>query len=108
MVKDPGTRIDFEFDWGAAYPGGQAVVASDWSVAPVEESGVTVVGGAHDLKEVTVTLAGGIAGRVYRVTNRVTMSDGKLDERSMPLSSAERRVGKEVGRTCRSRGSPYH
>lgn len=25
VVKDPGTRIDFEFDWAAAYPGGQAV-----------------------------------------------------------------------------------
>jgi hypothetical protein len=90
MVKDPGTRIDFEFDWGAAYPGGQAVVASDWSVAPLEDGGVTVIGSAHDLMEVTVTLAGGIAGRVYRVTNRVTMSDGQIDERSMTLRVEER------------------
>ncbi|MGV3730736.1 MAG: hypothetical protein ACO1NN_08270 [Sphingopyxis sp.] len=90
VVKDPGTRIDFEFDWAAAYPGGPAVVASDWSVEPVEEGGVTVAGAAHDLMEVTVTLAGGIAGHVYRVTNRVTMSDGQIDERSMTMRVEER------------------
>lgn len=90
MVKDPGTRIDFEFDWAAAYPGGQAVIASDWSVEPAEGGGVIVVGAAHDLLEVTVTLAGGIAGHVYRVTNRVTMSDGQIDERSMTMRVEER------------------
>ena len=90
VVKDPGTRIDFEFDWAAAYPGGQAVVASDWTVEPVEDGGVTVVGAAHDLMEVTVTLAGGVAGHVYRVTNRVTMSDGQIDERSMTMRVEER------------------
>lgn len=90
MVKDPGTRLDFEFDWGAAYPGGQGVVASDWSVAPMEDGGVTVAGRSHDLKEAAVTLAGGVAGRVYRVTNRVTLSDGQIDERSMTVRVEER------------------
>lgn len=90
VVKDPGTRIDFEFDWAAAYPGGPAVIASEWAVEPVEEGGVTVVGVTHDLMEVTVTLAGGIAGHVYRVTNRVTMSDGQIDERSMTMRVEER------------------
>jgi hypothetical protein len=51
---------------------------------------VIVVGAAHDLLEVTVTLAGGIAGHVYRVTNRVTMSDGQIDERSMTMRVEER------------------
>jgi len=90
MVKDPGSRIDFEFDWAAAYPGGEAVVASDWTVLPDEIGGVAVAGAAHDLLQSTATLAGGIAGHVYRVTNRVTMSDGQIDERSMTVRVEER------------------
>lgn len=90
MVKDPGTRIDFEFGWGAAYPDGQAVVASSWTVAPAEAGGVAIAAAAHDLVETTVTLAGGTAGHIYRVTNRVTMSDGQIDERSMTVRVEER------------------
>ncbi len=90
MVKDPDSRIDFEFDWAVAYPDGQAVIASAWTVVPDEAGGVTVAGAAHDLMRATATLAGGVAGRVYRVTNRVTLSDGQIDERSMTVRVEER------------------
>lgn len=90
IVKDPDSRIDFEFDWAAAYSGGQAVTASAWTVAPGEAGGVAVAAAAHDLTRATVTLAGGVAGHVYRVTNRVTLSDGQIDERSMTVRVEER------------------
>ncbi len=90
MVKDPDTRIDFEFDWGAAYPDGQAVVASSWTIAPDEPGGIAVPAAAYDLMRATATLTGGIAGHVYRVTNRVTMSDGQIDERSVTMRVEER------------------
>jgi hypothetical protein len=90
MVKDPDSRIDFEFDWAVAYPDGQAVIASAWTVVPDEAGGVAVAGAAHDLMRATATLAGGVAGRVYRVTNRVTLSDGQIDERSMTVRVEER------------------
>lgn len=90
MVKDPGTRIDFEFDWAAVCPAGQAVAASDWAVWPDEPDGVAVAAMAHGLARATVTLEGGIAGCVYRVTNRVTMTDGQIEERSMAVRVEER------------------
>lgn len=91
MVKDPGAGIDFAFDWSAAYPDGQAVMASGWTVAPdVDEGGLSIAAMAHDLTRTTVTLEGGIAGHVYRVTNRVTMSDGQIDERSVTMRVEER------------------
>ena len=90
MVKDPGARIDFEFDWHTAYPDGQAVIASDWTVVPDEDGGVVVPASAHDLLQATATLAGGVAGHVYRITNRVTMSDGQIDERSVTMRVEER------------------
>ncbi|WP_432768330.1 MAG: hypothetical protein HEQ22_13010 [Sphingopyxis sp.] len=89
-VKDPGARIDYEFDWGDAYLAGQAIVASAWSVAPDEADGVTVAAASHDLTKAVATLAGGIAGHAYRVTNRVTMSDGQIDERSLTVRVEDR------------------
>lgn len=89
-VKDPGTRVDFEFDWATAYPDGQAVATSLWTIVPDEAGGIAVDGAAHELAQTTVTLAGGVAGHVYRVTNRVTMSDGQIDERSMTVRVEER------------------
>ena len=35
-------------------------------------------------------LSGGIVGRVYRLTNRVTLSDGQVDERSVTMRVEER------------------
>jgi len=90
MVKDPGARIDFGFDWLTAYPGGQALVASSWTVVPDEAGGVIVAASAHDLTRSSATLAGGVAGRVYRVANRVTLSDGQIDERSTTVRVEER------------------
>lgn len=90
LVKDPDARIDYEFDWAAAYPDGQAVMASGWTVAPADSDGIAVAAAAHDLTRTTATLTGGVAGRVYRVTNRVTMSDGQIDERSMTIRVEER------------------
>ncbi|SMQ77156.1 hypothetical protein SAMN06295984_2567 [Sphingopyxis terrae subsp. ummariensis] len=90
IVKDPGTRVDFAFEWGAAYPEGQALVASEWLAMPDEPGGVTIAAQTHELEQAAVTLAGGIAGHVYRVTNRVTLSDGQIDERSMTVRVEER------------------
>lgn len=90
MVKDPDTRVDFEIDWALAYPDGQAVVASAWIVTPEEDAGLTVAASAHDLMQTTATLAGGVAGHVYRLTNRATLSDGQIDERSATVRVEER------------------
>ncbi|WP_443028026.1 phage fiber-tail adaptor protein [Sphingopyxis sp. Root1497] len=47
-------------------------------------------GASHDLLRCAATLDGGEAGGVYRVTNRVTLSDGQIDERSLTLRVEER------------------
>ncbi len=90
LVKDPGARIDYEFDWADACAVGQVLTDSAWAVAPDEADGVTIAGSANDLLSTVVTLAGGIAGHVYRVTNRVTMSAGQIEERSMTVRVEER------------------
>ena len=56
VVKDPDARIDYEFDWAAAYPDGQAVMASSWTVAPDGGDGIEVAAAAHDLTRTTMSI----------------------------------------------------
>ena len=90
IVKDPGTRVDFAFEWGAAYPEGQALVASEWLATPDEPGGVAIAAQTHELEQAAVTLAGGIAGHVYEVHNRAGFSDQTVDERSLTLRVEDR------------------
>lgn len=68
-LKDPHARVDYAIDWGG-YLDGQTIAESQWSVTPDE--------------------AGGIVGRTYSLANRVTMSDGSVDERSIVLRVEDR------------------
>ncbi|WP_077148771.1 hypothetical protein [Sphingopyxis sp. KK2] len=90
VIKDPGARIDYAFDWGDAYVDEQVIVAASWAVEPEGAGGIIVSAASHDLLRCAATIEGGVAGEVYRVTNRVTLSDGQIDERSLTLRVEER------------------
>ena len=89
LLKDPEAQIVHAFDWDD-YADGQIVVASVWSVAPDVPAGLALGPSAFDLTTTSVTLSGGQAGAVYRVTNRVTLSDGQVDDRSLTVRIEER------------------
>ncbi len=88
-LKDPDSRVDYAIDW-SGYLDGQTVAASAWAVTPAEPGGVAVAQASFDLARTAATLEGGLAGHVYSVTNRVTLSDGQIDERSIALRVEER------------------
>lgn len=90
FLKDPDAMVDYRVDWAAALAGGATLTASAWTVEPAEPGGVVVSGAAFGVAEATARLGGGIAGHVYRVGNRVTTSDGSVDERSLVVRVEER------------------
>ena len=85
FIKDPAAAIDYAIDWAAGYLGDQSIAASSWQVAPVEADGVAVTATGRSAVRTTATLGGGIAGHVYRVTNRIVLSDTRTDERSITV-----------------------
>lgn len=85
MIKDPEARIDVSVDWGARYLDGQSVTASNWTVEPAEADSIAIAAHSFDLTRAAATLTGGQAGASYRVTNRATLSDGQIDERSFQI-----------------------
>lgn len=89
FLKDPQARVDHAIDW-SPYLAGQALVASQWSVTPAEAGGVAIVASAFEPGRSSARIEGGIAGRVYRLTNRVTLNDGQVDERTLTIRVEER------------------
>lgn len=91
FVKDPAASIDHAVDWDAGYLAGRSIAASEWSVVPaggdtpLQLTVPRVEGG-----RTSVTLSGGEPGRVYRITNRVTLADGNSDERTLVVRVEER------------------
>lgn len=89
-LKDPLSRVDYAVDWGSAYLDGQTIVGSGWTVEPEELGGIAVDQESHDLGRAAARLSGGVAGRVYSVSNQVALSDGTMDRRSIFLRVEER------------------
>lgn len=90
LLKDPEALLDYAVDWGAQYLAGDALADSSWSVSPDEPGGATIAGSHFDLLISTVQVAGGIAGRIYRITNHVTTASGREDSRSIMLRVEKR------------------
>ena len=91
LLKDPAAVLDYAIDWGADYLGdGDLISQSSWSVDPDEPGGVAVIGSDVDLSISSVQAGGGIAGRLYRLSNRVVTQAGRTDERSIVLRVEKR------------------
>ena len=85
LMKDPEAVLDYSIDWGAEYLGGDLIADSAWSVAPDEAGGVAVVGNDFDGTTTVVKAGGGLAGRIYKLVNNVTLESGRIDNRSIVL-----------------------
>ncbi len=90
LLKDPEATLDYSVDWGAEYLTGDVLTESSWTVSPAEAGGVTIVGNQFDLLMSTVQVGGGIAGRIYRLTNHVVTAEGRDDSRSIVLRVEKR------------------
>jgi hypothetical protein len=89
-LKDPEAVISYAIDWGGAYLGPLAIAASAWEISPDENGGLVLASHHHDLRSTSAEVSGGVAGHVYRLANRVTLSDGSSDVRSIALRVEER------------------
>jgi len=85
FLKDPMAIIDFAVDWSANIAADRTITASVWQVLPGGSGAVVVEAAISEPQRSIATLSGGQSGQVYHVTNRVTFSDGRNDERTLVL-----------------------
>ena len=88
IAHDPQAKLDYAVDWSAWLQSGETISASTWTVpagiteATPEPSNTATVA--------TIWLTGGTAGQLYTVTNHITTSMGREDDRSLFLRVIER------------------
>lgn len=82
FLKDPAATLDYAIDW-TALAGESSVAESHWAVAPDEPGGVASLGELTADYRTAITLGGGVAGRLYHVTNSVRFADDRRDARML-------------------------
>jgi hypothetical protein len=83
--KDPAAVLDWDFDWSAWLLQLEVIVASEFIV----DAGLTVDFSSFTGDSATVWLSGGTPGTTYEVTNRVTTSAGRTDDRTLKVRVVE-------------------
>ncbi len=82
FLKDPAARLDYAVDWSTNYLGSATIAGSDWDVEP---PGATVATTVLSANRTGATIEGGVPGEIYRIVNRITLSDGRRDDRSLVI-----------------------
>ena len=91
LLKDPQAVLDYSIDWGAEYlADGELIGTSEWYAVPDEADGISVIGSEFDAATSTIKARAGVAGRVYRLVNRITTGFGRTDERSIVVRVEKR------------------
>ncbi len=87
-AKDPQAMLDYGIDWSAWLAADEVISDSAWRAEP--DGDLELDGMSHDGSSARVTVAGGVAGRVYCLVNTITTSLGRSDERSITIRIVER------------------
>jgi hypothetical protein len=90
FVKDPAATVDYAVDWAAGYLANQTITGSNWNVEPEEAGGIVVTASGIEPDKTRATLSAGKIGRLYHITNLVSFSDGRNDERTLVVRVEER------------------
>lgn len=85
FTKDPNAVLDYTVDW-TRWLAGDQIATSEWLVP----TGLTKMADTKAASSATVWLSGGTAGQSYTVTNRITTTGGRTEDRSFTLRVEER------------------
>lgn len=83
--KDPDELLDYSVDWSRRLDG-DTILESVWDVP----DGLVTESHAHDAASTTIWLSAGVAGRAYRITNRVRTHAGRIMDQTVHLAMEER------------------
>ncbi len=93
FLKDPDAVIDYAIDWSENYLAAtEQITDSNWSVSPegaINDMTVDVIPPVMS-GVATAFVTGGIAGKIYQLTNRIITDQGRTDERSITIRIEEK------------------
>lgn len=83
--KDPDEVALFGVDWLDRL-GSATIATSNWIIP----SGITQASAGYTDTQTTIKLSSGTLGSIYRVTNRITTSDGETLDQSIDVEIIEK------------------
>jgi hypothetical protein len=88
FIKDPDAELNYVFDWSSWLPSGVTISSQTTTV----QTGLTLESESitDSSTSVTVKISGGTSGSDYSVANKVTLSDGQVDERTIYIRVRQR------------------
>lgn len=88
LIKDPDASLDYGVSWSDYLQPGEAVSQSDWFATP--DGDLVLSSETNDGNAPTVRVEGGVSGRVYSLTNRITTITGRTDDRTITIRCGDR------------------
>lgn len=87
FTKDPSAVLDYLFDWTSWLTTGETLTASTMTAT----TGITLTPPpTNTTTTATVWLTGGTLGTAYQITNHVTTSAGRQDDRTITVTIRDR------------------
>ena len=86
-TKDPDSRLEWGCDWSAWLTDGDTITASEWAA---DSDTITLDTDSHDDTTTVVWVTGGKPGTRVRLTNRITTTQGRTDDRTITLLIRQR------------------
>ncbi|HEX5198980.1 MAG TPA: hypothetical protein VFW27_03485 [Actinoplanes sp.] len=90
FIHDPDADLDYGFDWSPWLADGESLSASSWSVTYGTASEITLHDDTFDDTSTTVWVDGGTRSKDYKITNHITTSAGRADDRTHTLKVRDR------------------
>ena len=86
--KDPGAKLNYTIDWTDWMPTSATISTSTWALQTITGDAAPLVNHATaiDTYKTSVTISGGTAGKIYKVTNTITLNSGLIDKRYFRLN----------------------
>ena len=81
FIKDPDATLDYTINW-SKFLNGDTISTSAWTVP----SGLTQVLVTNTTTTATVWISGGTLDVVYEVSNRMTSTAGRIDDRTFTIT----------------------
>lgn len=85
-VKDPDATLDYAFDWSLWLDSGDTIQTSVWTADPA----LTLTNESNDGTKTKVFVSGGVNESTYKLTNRITTAQGRIDDRSVEIRIYQR------------------
>lgn len=86
VPKDPDSIVDYGLDWADWLTGGETITASSWPSL----GDLTNESDSFTTTATAIFISGGVAGATYTLTNRITTSAGRVEDRSIKISCREK------------------